>query len=135
MAEELRTRVCAACGFPAVAEMRRCPFCREAFPRVRVPVSRRLSLLDPLSWLAIAWLALTIPVALLALVALGAPLAFVTVMVCLAPACFAWMLRGRTLARMRRLNRRRAGGGPSEGRFQAGKATGSEQPPSDARRR
>jgi hypothetical protein len=135
VAEESRTRVCAACGFPAVATMRRCPFCRVASPRVRVPMSRRVRLPDPLTLLGIAWVALMIPAALLTLAAVGAPLALVALAISVAPAGCVWLLRGRTLARVRRLNRRAGRARSLPSRSEPGTTTGSEQPPSDAMRR
>jgi hypothetical protein len=122
------------CGFPALLTMRRCPFCRAAFPRVRRPGARRVPVLDRLAWLAIAWVALLIPLALLAVATAGTPLTLLAVGVGLVPAGFIWLLRGRTLLRIHRLNRRwRAGGGPAE--RPDGGATGSKHPPSDARSR
>jgi hypothetical protein len=135
VAEESRTRVCAACGFPAVATMRRCPFCREAFPRLRRPASRRARPLDPLTWLAVAWVALMIPAALLTLAAVGAPMVLAALAVSLAPAACVWVLRGRTILRVRRLNRGTGRARSAPPRGDAGAATGSEQPPSDAMRR
>ena len=132
---EGRTRVCAECGFPAIASLRRCPFCRTAFPRVRRTGVRGIPLLDPLAWLAVAWVALMIPAALLALAALGSPLVLLAAGLALMPAGFLWLLRGRAMLRMRRLNRRsRAGGRAVEPATDSG-VTGPGQPPSDARRR
>ena len=131
---EERTRTCAMCGFPALTTMRRCPFCRAAFPRVRHPGVRRSRVLDPMAWLAIAWVALLIPLALLAVTTVGAPLTMLALGVGLAPAGFIWLLRGRTLLRIHRFNRRsRAGGRQAEGPDRG--ASGSKHPPSDARSR
>jgi hypothetical protein len=135
VAEESRTRVCGACGFPAIANMRRCPFCRETFPRMRLPAVQKSRLLDPLSWLALAWIALMIPIALLTLTALSAPLALVVVGLVVAPAAGVWLLRGRMLLRMHRLSRRAGRTRPLIRRVARGDTTGSEQPPSDAMRR
>jgi len=115
--------------------MRRCPFCREAFPRLRRPASRRARPLDPLTWLAVAWVALMIPAALLTLAAVGAPLALAAVAVSLAPAACVWLLRGRTILRVRRLNRAAGRARSAPARSDTGATTGSEQPPSDAMRR
>jgi hypothetical protein len=120
--------VCAECGFPAIVSLRRCPFCRTAFPRARRPAAQRIRLLDPLAWLAIAWVALMIPAALLTLVLLGSPLVLLAAGLALAPAGAVWLLRGRTLARIRRLNRRARGGRAVEP-VDGGQVTGSEQPP------
>ena len=90
--------------------------------------------MDPLAWVAIGWVALLIPAALLAIATIGVWLTLLALGVGLAPAGFVWLLRGRMLVRMHRFNRRsRGGSGPAERRD--GGAIGSKQPPSDARSR
>ena len=132
---EGRTRICAECGFPAVVSLSRCPFCRAPFPRVRRTAVRRIPVLDPPAWLAVAWVALTIPAALLASVALDSPLVLLAAGPALLPAGFIWLLRGRTMLRMRRLNRRSRSSGRTPAPPDGGNVAGSGQPPSDARRR
>jgi hypothetical protein len=90
--------------------------------------------LDQLAWLAIAWVALLIPLALLAVATVGAPLTLLAVGVGLVPAGFIWLLRGRTLLRIHRFNRRSRTSGSQSERPDGG-TSGSKHPPSDARSR
>ena len=104
MANEVRTRACAGCGWPAVAGTRRCPYCRAPFPRVRA--ARRQRAADLAQWLAVAWAAAIAPTILLALMTLGVLPALLALAVSLAPALFVWLLRRRSAMRIGRFQRR-----------------------------
>ena len=102
--DEIRTRVCAGCGWPALLSAPRCPYCREPFPRPRPLRARRTP--DPLRWVVIGWTLVTVPTLLLAVTALGLPVALLAVGLSLAPAMFVWLLRRRAAMRIGRFSRR-----------------------------
>ena len=129
MVEEIQTRPCASCGWPALATARRCPYCREPFPRLRPVRVRRTR--DPLRWLVIGWTAVTVPILLIAVAALGAPVALLAVGVALAPAFFIWLLRRRAAMRIGRLTRRQQLSRSGVWRGSDRDAVQSGNPPSD----
>ena len=133
MVEEIQTRPCASCGWPALATARRCPYCREPFPRLK-PVRVRRGR-DPLRWMVIAWTGVTVPLLLVAVAALGLPMALLAVLVSLAPALFVWLLRRRGAMRIGRLTRRQQLSRTSAGRGSGGDPVQSGNPPSDLPRR
>ena len=126
MANEVRTRACAACGWPALAGTRRCPYCRAPFPRV--PRGRRQRTADPLQWLALAWTAAMVPTVLLALAILGVLPALLALGVSLTPVLFVWLLRRRSAMRIGRFQRRTP-------RPRRAPQRSSEDPSVDTRRR
>ena len=110
MTEEVRARTCAACGWPALAGARRCPYCREPFPapavRIAHPARRAARTSDPLRWLVLAWMVAMVPTLLLVLSTLGMPLALPAAVIAVAPALFVWLLRRRSDARIGRFRGR-----------------------------
>jgi hypothetical protein len=104
--EELRTKACEACGWPALTGTLRCPYCRELFPkppRIVVDPSRPA---DALPWLALAWITAMIPVCLLVLVTLGVPFALPAFVISFLPAIGVWLLHHRAGRRIRRIGGR-----------------------------
>ena len=105
MAETARVRSCEECGWPALVEARRCPYCRARLPRVRRSAQPSWRS-DPLWWAAIIWVGVMACGAVVTLLTLGWPLALMPAIGALAPAVFAVMLYGRTAIRIRSLSRR-----------------------------
>lgn len=135
MAEELRTKACEACGWPALHGTRRCPFCREPFPAPPVVNSPGRRAANTPRWIALAWIAAMLPVSVLVLITLGLPFALPAFLASFLPAIGVWLLHQRVTRRKRRLSGGRAGGSQGDG-WQAGDlSTGSGNPSSDARSR
>lgn len=109
MIEERPTRGCAACGWPALAETRRCPFCRAQLRPTRRAGRSRLDRLDPLAIIAGTWVASSLIVAGLALALVGGPWAALVLLPLCAPFVALLALRQRTVARVRSLGRPRRG--------------------------
>lgn len=110
MADDLRTRACGSCGFPALTGTRRCPFCREPFPRP-APLTHG-GRPDPLAWLAAGWAVTMAPLVMLALTTIGMPFTLPMLAAALVPGCVVWLLRRRTAMRIYRY---RGGLGASRG--------------------
>ncbi|MGH2587078.1 MAG: hypothetical protein ACRDJE_19365, partial [Dehalococcoidia bacterium] len=106
MTEEIQTRACQSCGWPALATTRRCPFCREPFPRPSIIRSRPQT--DLLRLLALLWVVAMIPSAIVASSIVGAQLAILAFVVALIPAFCVGFLRQRSAMRIARLGGRKA---------------------------
>lgn len=135
MAEDLRTKACASCGWPALAGTRRCPFCREAIPNPPAIVVRTGRRTDTLLWLTLAWIAAMLPVSVLVLVTLGIPFALPAFLASFVPAIAVWMLHQRVSRRKRRIGARGSRSGFNSDTGEPDLSTGSGNTSSDARRR
>lgn len=133
MSEELQSTACPACGWPALAGSRRCPFCREQLPRPRRAARRRPS--DLLGWLAVAWLLVSLPAVLLSLALVGLPLGVMAVVVALAPAFAVWLLHQRRAMRIGRFGARVRGIRPAPPAPPRHRPSNSSDTSEDARRR
>jgi hypothetical protein len=135
MREDVRTQACEACGWPALAGTRRCPYCREAFPKPTLVAVRGGRRADTLLWLALAWTAAMLPVGLLVLMTLGVPFALPVFLASFVPAAGVWLLHQRVSRRKRRLggraDRRRGDSAVGAG----DQPTGSSNASRDARSR
>jgi hypothetical protein len=135
MAEDLRTRACESCGWPALAGTRRCPFCREAMPippTVVVHAGRRT---DTLPWLALAWIAAMLPVSVLVLITLGMPFALPAFLASFVPAVGVWLLHQRVSRRKRRISGRGSRFGTNSDAGATDLSAGSGNTSSDTRSR
>lgn len=128
MSEERLTQSCAACGWPALANTRRCPFCRTALTPSRRTARTRFEGIDPLAIIAGTWVVSNLIVAGLALAFVGAPWAALVLLPVCAPFVALLVLRQRTVARVRTLGRPRRKHRADHGTANSGGATAHSAP-------
>jgi hypothetical protein len=133
MPTEPVTRSCEECGFPALEDTSRCPFCRALLAPLPSRGQQQAHLVwrSPLRWLTVAWTALLLGLAVAVAMLAPWPYSLAALLVAaggLAPAGFLLILEGRSAMRMRAFGHRRAARAP---RGQAGDwhATPRPSPP------